>query len=103
MIKHIVMFRLKAEAEGKSKEENLKEALEKLTEFKGAIPDLVEFEAKTNSKEAPQDNYDLALICDFKDIEGLNNYQVHPVHKAFGAFISLRHEGRACIDYEYGE
>lgn len=101
MIKHIVMFKLKDEAEGKSREENLKEALEKLSEFKASIPELVEFEARTNSKEAPQDNYDLALICDFKDIDNLNAYQVHPVHKAFGAFITPRRESRACIDYEY--
>lgn len=101
MIKHIVMFKLKEEAEGKPKEENLKEALKKLSLFKASIPSLVDFKAVINSKEAPSDNYDLSLICDFNDIEGLNEYQVHPLHKEFGAFISLRRESRACIDYEY--
>lgn len=101
MVKHIVMFRLMDEAEGKTKEENLKEALEKLSEFKASIPSLKEFKAVTNAKEAPQDNCDLALICDFDDIAGLNAYQIHPVHKAFGAFIDPRRESRACIDYEY--
>ena len=101
MIKHIVMFKLKDEAEGKSREENIKEALEKLSGFKASIPELIEFKVVTNSEKAPQDNCTLALICDFKDIDGLNAYQVHPVHKAFGAFIAPRHEGRSCIDYEY--
>ena len=41
------------------------------------------------------------VICDFDDIEGLNAYQIHPTHKAFGAFITPLRESRACIDYEY--
>ncbi len=101
MIKHIVMFQLKDQAEGKSKEENLAEAMEKLNHFKAEIPSLVGFEARTNSKEADQGNYDLALLCDFEDMEGLDSYQVHPVHKEFGAFITPRRQSRACIDYEY--
>ena len=35
------------------------------------------------------------------DIEGLNAYQIHPTHKAFGAFITPLRESRACIDYEF--
>lgn len=101
MIKHIVMFELKQEANGKTREENLEQALDMLADFQAQIPTLESFEARTNAKEAPMDNYHLALICDFKDMEGLNEYQNHPVHKAFGAFITPVRERRACIDYEY--
>lgn len=101
MIKHIVMFELKQEAGGKSLEENLKQALDMLKDFKARIPSLEGFEVRTNAKEAPADNYHLALICEFKDMNGLNAYQNHPVHKAFGAFITPVREKRACIDYEY--
>lgn len=101
MIKHIVMFKLKEEANGKTAKENLEGALELLKNFEKEIPSLVHFEAKTNAKEAPDSNYELALVCDFNDIQGLNEYQVHPVHKNFGAYITPLRESRACIDYEY--
>ena len=101
MIKHIVMFKLKEEAGGKTAKENLGGALERLKNFEQEIPSLVHFEARTNSSEAPESNYELALVCDFHDIDGLNEYQVHPVHKSFGAYITPVRESRACIDYEY--
>ncbi len=95
------MFKLKEEANGKSAKENLAGALELLKNFQEEIPSLVHFEAKTNHPEAPESNYELALVCDFNDIQGLNEYQVHPVHKNFGAYITSVRESRACIDYEY--
>lgn len=101
MIKHIVMFKLKEEANGKTAKENLEGALERLKNFEQEIPSLVHFEARTNSPEAPESNYELALVCDFNDIDGLNEYQVHQVHKSFGAYITPVRESRACIDYEY--
>ena len=53
-----------------------------------------------NDKKADQSNYDIALICDFEDMKGLEAYQNHPDHKAFGAFISGIRRNRACIDFE---
>jgi hypothetical protein len=43
----------------------------------------------------------VALIFDFNSPEDLQNYQDHPTHKAFGAFIGQIRENRACIDYEF--
>lgn len=100
MIKHIVMFKLK-EANGKSAVENAKEAQAKAVQLKSEIPALVKIEAVCNAPKADQSNYELALICDFKDIEGLNEYQTHPAHLKFGEFVSKIRESRACIDYEY--
>ncbi len=101
MIKHIVMFKLEEEAEGKSKKENLELALEMLNDFQNQIPTLKEFHAVVNSEETPESNYELALVCDFEDINGLNIYQEHPVHKEFGKYITKVRKQRACIDYEY--
>lgn len=96
MIKHIVMFKLKNAADAVK----AKEMADKL---QGVIPSLRKLEVVINSDKAPESNFELALICDFDDIDGLNEYQVHPEHKKFGAYISgIRAEGgRACIDYEY--
>jgi len=101
MIKHICMFKMKETANGKTGYENALEAAKKAEELSGKIPTLKKIEVFVNSKEAPEDNFELVLICDFDDMNGLNEYQVHPDHKAFGAYLSDLREKRACIDYEY--
>lgn len=100
MIKHIVMFRLKA-AEGRTEYENALEAKKRFDKVIEGVEVLKKGELVINSKDAPDRNYTIALICEFDDIDGLNAYQVHPVHKEFGAFISGIKTDRACIDYEY--
>ncbi len=100
MIKHIVMFRLKA-AEGRTEYENALEAKKRFDKVIEGVDALKRGELVINSKEAPDSNYTVALICEFDDIDGLNAYQVHPIHKEFGAFISGIKTDRACIDYEY--
>ncbi|MBQ8297449.1 MAG: Dabb family protein [Ruminococcus sp.] len=100
MIKHIVMFKLR-EANGKSEYDNALEAKERFDAVIAGVPQLKAGELVINSKDAPQDNYTISLICDFDSIDDLNAYQVHPEHKKFGAFIAEIKEARACIDYEY--
>lgn len=101
MIKHIVMFKLSDNAAEKTKKENLDIALDMLKNFKDMIPVIKDFKAVSNSADAPDSNYDLALICDFENIDDLNAYQTHPEHLKFGNFITQVRESRACIDYEY--
>jgi len=43
----------------------------------------------------------LALVCEYDDIAGLEAYQIHPLHKEFGKFITPLRDTRACIDFEY--
>lgn len=96
MIRHICMFKLKEE----NKEANLKEALERLESMRGM--ELIQrFEVVTNDSEAPDSNYDLSLIFDFKDMDDLNAYQKDPKHLEFGKFITEVRENRACIDYKF--
>lgn len=100
MIRHICMFKFKDTANGKSKEENIRETIELAQNLK-KIPSLINFNVVTNCVDAKVPNYDLSLIFDFNDAEGLNEYQISPIHVAFGKFISQVREERACIDYEF--
>ncbi len=100
MIKHIVMFKLK-DANGRSEYDNALEAKNRFEDVIANVKELKKGELVINSADAPESNYTIALICDFDDIEGLNAYQVHPVHKEFGGFIAEIKSDRACIDYEY--
>ena len=101
MIKHICMFKMKETANGKSGYENALEAAALLEGFEQKIPSLKKIEVKVNSKDAPQDNFELVLICDFDNIDGLNEYQKHPVHVEFAKMLGEVRESRACIDYEF--
>lgn len=100
MIKHIVMFKLK-EADGKTEYENALEAQKRFDNVIAEVKELKKGEVVVNSKDAPDNNYTIALICEFDDIAALNAYQVHPAHVKFGKFIGTVKSDRACIDYEY--
>ncbi len=100
MIKHIVMFKLKG-TDNRSEYENAIEAKQRFSKVIENVTELKKGEVVINSADAPESNYTIALICDFDSIDDLNAYQVHPVHKEFGAFIAEIKTDRACIDYEY--
>ena len=100
MIKHIVMFKLK-EADGRSEYENALEAQKRFDNVIANVKELKKGEEVINSKDAPESNYTISLLCDFDSIDDLNAYQVHPAHLEFGKFIGTVRTDRACIDYEY--
>lgn len=100
MIKHIVMFKLK-EADGRSEYENAAEAQRRFEDVIANVKELKRGGVVINSKDAPESNYTIALVCDFESIDDLNAYQVHPAHVEFGKFIGTVKTDRACIDYEY--
>ena len=81
MIRHICMFKLKDE----DKEANLKEALRRLEEMR-EIPLIATFEVVTNVAAAPDSNYDLSLIFDFKNMDDLNAYQKHSNQREQGLY-----------------
>ena len=100
MIKHIVMFKLKG-TDGKTEYEIALEAQKRFDNVIANVKELKKGEVVINSKDAPESNYTISLLCDFGSIADLNAYQVHPAHVEFGKFISTVKIDRACIDYEY--
>ncbi len=101
MVKHIVMFKFLPEAEGRTKQENALIAAQMLNDLQGKVPTLLNSEVRLNSAKADQSNYDLILISEFESFEALNEYIVHPLHKAVGEFMKGVRESRSCVDYEY--
>lgn len=98
MIKHIVLFKFNEDlpaGEKKSKLENIKADLEALI---GKVETLRKMEVGLNLN--PDEEYDLSLISEFDNMEGLNAYAVHPEHVKAGAAIREILEKRACVDYE---
>ena len=98
MLKHIVMWKLKDHAEGKTREENaiiMKGLLEAL---KDKIPEIQFLEVGSNV--APTDAaYDIALYSEFRDEAALSVYQDHPDHLKVADFVSRIKEQRVLVDY----
>ncbi len=99
MIRHIVMFKFKEEAEGKNKKENVLATKAMLEALPAKIPQILASTVEIGAEGANPENADLILISDFESFETLNQYIVHPDHKAVGAFMRPLRESRAAIDF----
>lgn len=102
MVRHIVLFKFKETAGGKSKQENLAEAKARMEALGDVIPELTRFQVYLGAQGQAMGNYDYILVSDFDSLGQLEAYQKHPAHVAFGQFVKgLREpDGRCCIDYE---
>lgn len=101
MVRHIVLFKLADEAEGRSKAENALIIKERLEELKNTIPVIRKIEVKINLSEAFADNHDVILESEFDTLEDVRTYAVHPEHIKVGEFIAKVRTSRAAIDYEF--
>ncbi len=99
MIKHIVMWRLKEEAEGATKAENIQKMKEMLLALPGVISEIIRLEVGINSLASPA-AYDVVLYSEFANFDGLNAYQIHPEHEKCKDFIGKITCDRAVVDYE---
>ncbi len=100
MLKHIVLFKLKDEAEGYSKQENALRMKQRLEELPGAIPQVVSFRVGLNISKSPV-AYDLGVDSEFESAETLEIYRVHPKHVVVLEFINPLRESVAVVDYEF--
>ena len=99
MIKHIVMWKLKAFAEGADKAANALKMKEKLESCAGLSPDILKFEVAL-AQPGLEATYDVVLYSEFASREALDEYAAHPTHKAIMPFIGAVRDERQCMDYE---
>jgi len=100
MIKHIVMWKLKDEHNGMTKDELILEMSIRLSELKNKIKEVVDLHVGINGIHFDK-NSDLVLTSDFNSFDDLATYAVHPDHVKVGEFIKNIVLDRACVDYEY--
>lgn len=100
MIRHIVMFKFKDEADGRTKAENLAIAKQKLEALQGVVPTLISSQVSLGAEGSNPTNYDIVLVAEYADMDALNAYVVHPEHKKVGEFMAKVRESRACVDFE---
>jgi len=99
VVKHIVVWRLKPEAHGRTAAQNAQSIKEKLEALRGRIPGMVRLEVGLDfSRE--ESSGDLVLYSEFESRAALNAYQVHPEHEAVKGFILEARSERRLVDYE---
>ncbi|APF27793.1 stress responsive A/B Barrel domain protein [Clostridium sporogenes] len=99
MIKHIVMWKLKEFAEGKSKLENANIIKTSLEDLQNRIDEVKLIEVGVNINNSKQ-AYDVVLYSEFENLEDLNLYQNHPDHLKVGEFINKAKDERIVADYK---
>ena len=92
MVKHIVMYTLKADVQ---KEEAVKIIAAQLEPLVGKIPGLLHMEVR----QAYQ-GMDYALYSEFESREALAAYAVHPLHLEAKSHFHHFLESRVSADYE---
>lgn len=98
MLKHIVIWKLKENAHGATRVENVKKAKDMIMALNGKIKEIIKLEVVDSfiGSDLP---YDLVLYSEFADEAALQAYQVHPEHQVVVAFMKEAVEHRTATDY----
>jgi len=99
MVKHIVMWRLKPEAEGQNRAENMVRLKEMLEGLNGRIPGLIRLEVGIDYIGG-ETSSDLVLYSELVDREALDSYQSHPEHQAVVPFVRAVTSERRAVDFD---
>jgi hypothetical protein len=101
MIKHIALFKLKDEANGKSKKENIDQMAVNVHGLKDAIKEIDAIEVAPTYRDAdsPYPSYDLAVCVEFSSKQAYDSYFNHPIHQKAAAFAASVSDQVAAITY----
>jgi len=99
VIRHIVMWKLKADAEGCDRATNAAKMKALLDSCTDLVPGMQRFEVAL-ARPGFESTCDVVLYSEFTDAAALAAYQTHPHHVAMKPFIGAVREERQCMDYE---
>jgi hypothetical protein len=94
MFTHIVLFKLKDRSP-----EAIDRTVQVLRGMEGKIDELLHLEVGTDVLHSER-SYDIALVTKFESMDGLQAYQVHPVHKLVIEHVMSVREASVSVDFE---
>ncbi|MDL2306852.1 Dabb family protein [Desulfovibrio sp. OttesenSCG-928-C06] len=100
MIKHIVWWTMKPEADGHTGAENAARIKKMGEELAGKIPGLLSIEMSTDIKGSGTETPTLVLQSSHPTVEALQEYAVHPLHVAVVDVVKVCAASRNSLDYE---
>ena len=99
MIRHVVMWKFKEQAAGKSKLENMEYVKEQLFALLPVIPEIERMEIGFDVKHTDA-SMDLMLLTEFATLDALQTYAVHPKHLAVADIVRQVTDCRVVLDCE---
>lgn len=99
MIKHVVLWKFKDEAENRTKEENMNLVKERLYALCPIIPEVKKMEIGLDFGHTAM-SYDMFLYTEFETKEDLQKYAVDPDHAKVKKIVAATTEARVTLDYE---
>ncbi len=99
MIRHIVMWKINENHEGKNKRELALELKYRLMELKKVIKEIKSMEVGMNGANLER-NHDLVLVSQFDSFADLEVYANHPDHIKVVEFVRQVTHSKVAVDYE---
>lgn len=99
MIKHIVMWDITENFEGRNKPELISELKRQLEALKNSIGEIKELEVGINLSGSDA-SCDVVLYSEFESLDDLEKYRVHPEHVKIAGFVGKITTSRHVVDYE---
>ena len=97
MIRHVVMWKFRSEAEGNTKLQNMEIVKEKLYDLVPIISEIKRMEIGFDITESEM-SMDLMLLTEFDSVDDMNKYSVHPKHLEVAKFVRAVTEKRVVLD-----
>ena len=99
MYKHVVLWKMKDEADGMNKAALAVEVKRRLDELPGIIPEISDYEVAVNIGDYGASFFDVSLIATYPDEDAFKRYCVYPEHDAVVAYIQSVTEAEEIVDY----
>jgi hypothetical protein len=99
VIRHIVMWSMKPQAEGADAATNARRVVELLASCRHLVPGMLEWQVAA-AQPGLEADADVLLISSFTDRAALAAYQAHPHHVAMKPFIGAVRDRRHAMDIE---
>lgn len=99
MIRHMVMWKLKENGEGRTKQENMEWIREHLYALLPVIPEIKRMEIGFDITGSDM-SMDLMLLTEFDTVETMKCYAEHPEHLKVSAYVRKVIETRVVLDCE---
>ncbi len=99
MVKHVVMYRLREEAEGGCKKDNARKVKQMMEALNGKIPGMIKLEVGIDYAMSDTSSC-IVLYSEFADHAALSAYRAHPEMMKAAAFVKSVSSERRMVDYE---
>ncbi|HXH72774.1 MAG TPA: Dabb family protein [Mariprofundaceae bacterium] len=99
MIKHVVMWKLKEQADAGLKAAQAQQLKQRLEALNGRIPGLLHLEVGIDFVQA-ETSYDVVLYSELESRAALEVYQQHPEHQAVVPLVREFAASRVAVDYD---